>query len=1170
MATQGYSGYKGHDKIGADAIRGIQGVKGVAGTKGVRASIWHNNIEYEWDSDLNEYVHWVRKGNASIPMKLSEVKAKEKATAKAEGKNSPKHVKVPRAAFRRAMINLAKDYQHAQKKFEKTGDKRYAETAERIKDAMLKSFALVNIAKEDKKKQKEESNEKNDSQEQEDLTPDYLKDIVEENDRNETAPKFIYNGLTDSPEDLEKYKEHLKTLTDDELDNETPNLSNRWYELQLNWAQENKGNFPEDVYKELWGKYNVLLYDSMNKFYTLARSEAHEREKLGKWTAEASSSTPYIKIGYDYVMTDDEIEDYLEPIFSSPKTTSESLEPLKGMYADKAFKAFKEWEKQNKADIDDSEEYEFKKKIVLNELEDARKRFYNAVEKQQLTLTELSKISFAHHGFPPTKEGIQDYKEFLKTVPASEFENEEKNISKSFDKELAAWKKNASTYLSATEISDFFQNVVSSKYKQNEHKFMVALGEELLNRETAVKNALTGIHSGRLECSDKGIAEYKEYLTWQTESNLDINASQIAREAARLQLQFNYSNFLTSAPSALQDEYKQIAHDIISQYCDQYGKAVEAEKAARAKKNKKAGVKQKVIPFMPDVSFFPTDISEVEETDETLGGSTGAKLVKDANGNHYIMKRGNSPEHIVNEGFADAFYQAAGVKVPAFKMYDDNGTPVKLSTQLKNVTGLDDWWKNATEEQREEMRGKIRKDVAVDILMGNWDFIGDWDKNILIDEEGTPWRIDNGCSMGFRGQGGKKDRASWGEMFDDLFTMTGNSESIGNYIQSTIPTWLGKMRPLDIAKEINSRDWSEALKVFDQGDENRAVVEKRLEEARQLAERGEENEMYGRTEESTDELLAFSYQLCKDGLREALPKKIDLDENNYILGWKKAVGWLYHGNTTETLNGKTYGSLGEYLADKMGEEEYNAITTVDEQQGIGSYTAMSVARKLCVLKSQGFDCLDAKYKNFEEFYDDVRNHTDYYCGLDYSSQKDAFRKMFDDARQDPLDFERSCHVITQWDAVIQLTLENIEQEGVDRDNRTIFLCRTEDASIICDETGNRGVKPGERTFHRVGVCESHSHICPVAYLGTEITSLDVPWSRCHGIWYIQPGEIQNGVYTPKDDSAFKHTTENEVSVDSHGLPKVYVGKYDSSNPMKIKEVHKIHDDWKVQHPDEIV
>lgn len=577
--------------------------------------------------------------------------------------------------------------------------------------------------------------------------------------------------------------------------------------------------------------------------------------------------------------------------------------------------------------------------------------------------------------------------------------------------------------------------------------------------------------------------------------------------------------------------------------------------------------KKQVAEFSPDVSYFPNDVSDTKDTNVRLGGSTGAKMVEDENGNRFILKKGNSPEHLKSECFADAFYQAAGVKVPAFKLYDVNGEPVKLSAELKNAKSLDDWWKRASKKERDDMRNKLRQGYAADVLLGNWDVVGMGADNILIDEKGEPWRIDNGGSLKFRAQGAVKTDDQWGKYIDDLFTMTGNGSIIGANTSTTITQYYGPTRFLDLAKEINERDWTKALATLPP--DERKVVENRLEEVRQLAERGADAEHFGRTQESTDSMLAFSYQLSKDGLREALPQKVELNGSN-LGDWKNLDGWFYDGNVTRTLNGKNYDSFSEYIADKMGEDGFNFIGKANGDQGSDSYYDDSVTRKLCVLKTQGLDCTDPKYKTFDDFAQDVQN-AGYYCGLKNGTgypkdHWDTFSNKFDAARKNLQQFNSYYQAVNQYDAAVQLILENVELKNVDPKTRTYVICRTESDGILQSSPGVVGLpNPGERTYHKTGVCESHVRVKAFAFRGHNTTVVRVPFSRVHGLWMIERGKVSLGKYHPEQHAQYLGANENETGADTHGLPIVYVG---TDSP--VSESHKALAQWERNNPNLVV
>lgn len=155
-----------------------------------------------------------------------------------------------------------------------------------------------------------------------------------------------------------------------------------------------------------------------------------------------------------------------------------------------------------------------------------------------------------------------------------------------------------------------------------------------------------------------------------------------------------------------------------------------------------------------------------------LGGSTGAQLVEDpATGKQYVMKRGASPEHLLEEVNADAAYQALGVKVPAFKVYTQDGAPVKLAEFIPEARTLADIMRKGKPAEIDRLFKQLGEDFTADALLGNWDVVGLEFDNILVDKAGTAWRIDNGGSLRYRAQGARKRPEEFSADVTELETM---------------------------------------------------------------------------------------------------------------------------------------------------------------------------------------------------------------------------------------------------------------------------------------------------------------------------------------------------------------------------------------------------------------
>lgn len=198
-------------------------------------------------------------------------------------------------------------------------------------------------------------------------------------------------------------------------------------------------------------------------------------------------------------------------------------------------------------------------------------------------------------------------------------------------------------------------------------------------------------------------------------------------------------------------------------------------------------VEQVLVGKKPAGSTWPNSLDEVTKV-KGLGGSTGAQLVQDANGNLYVMKKGSNVDHIWSESAADKLYEGMGVDVPSHKMYGDT----KLARYIEGQT-LQQAQANDPATYNQAVK-KLQEGFAADALLGNWDVVGLNKDNILIDKAGKVWRIDNGGALEFRAQGAKKGSA-WGNTPGEIFTMR---------TKGTAASIFGSMSLSQIAQSIDS------------------------------------------------------------------------------------------------------------------------------------------------------------------------------------------------------------------------------------------------------------------------------------------------------------------------------------------------------------------------------
>lgn len=606
--------------------------------------------------------------------------------------------------------------------------------------------------------------------------------------------------------------------------------------------------------------------------------------------------------------------------------------------------------------------------------------------------------------------------------------------------------------------------------------------------------------------------------------------------------------------------------------------------------------------YQKDENGFPLDenfLSKLVVINDNPGGSTGAKIVQAPDGTKFVMKRPSEKggyAHLKNEYDANQFYSIMGATVPESKLFDKNpDNAVLLSKFIENGMSLGDWWQSnkSKPQELEKMKKKLREHFAVDVLLGNWDVVGQDADNILIDSNGTPYRIDNGGSMRFRAQGEKKQWEQWppkdyvdvkepdwnqSAYFDDVWTMTGNGKRIGLDIDSTIPKYFGECDVFEIIEDICSKNWKKAIQSLSEND--KSTIELRLEEARQLFKRGnryvniEDMSVFPR--ETMLKVLDYSYQMSKGGFRYAVAQQTT--PTSISKYGPSKVGWFNEaGNSTQTLtyksNVKDYKFIGDYLNDFIGDYCYDFIQESNYGQAGDSYDETSCLKKIYIARNNGLDIkkignkIDKDNGNFDDFIKECEKQG-YYVGGSSPEQLRSMKTAMGIVwkKNDKL-VNILCDGFLRNDAAMQLILENTPIVGADTDSGTITLIRTESEKILANSRGSMP-KEGERTYHKGGICESHSHIKTASPNSPYVTGVRVPFSRVHGLWFIQRKMSDTNDSYMNGNTMFLNPKENEITADTHNLPKIYLGdKTQYPNAAKVKAgIEK----YEKTHPDDSI
>jgi hypothetical protein len=470
----------------------------------------------------------------------------------------------------------------------------------------------------------------------------------------------------------------------------------------------------------------------------------------------------------------------------------------------------------------------------------------------------------------------------------------------------------------------------------------------------------------------------------------------------------------------------------------------------------KGGMPKVAAPKV-DAAGFPLDLKQLENV-RGLGGSTGAMLVKDPEtGTLFVMKRGNSAGHLLEETYADAAYKALGVNVPEFKVIYDNGAPVKLAKFIEGESLANLRYTDAKAYQKAIK--ELRKDFAADSVLGNWDVIGAGADNVLVTKDGKVYRIDNGGSLRYRAQGALK--TEFGKYVDEFWTLR-NAK-----VNSQTATVYGDLPYADIIKQSKTLEKQRAALLDAMPAELRATMAARLDVVKDLTKIHGTLKKDAFVEKYIENFSEHSIGLRKAGLVDALPKKLTVSgvtvfDENY-----KAWDNL-RGSNKDTMIGK----LANYMAKNGG--DYNVITYWSERQASDSWTGGAQATKY--------------------FYAKQRDKADAFWWKD---GKDAARAHYEGATAKLGDtYDKT---LTQWHAWNYEFMRNTKFANNNLSKGVVKLIRTENAEVLAM---NNLAKGTTGTIKR-GAIESTSVFQRVTVFGTETTTQLVPHHRIMGNYMFE-------------------------------------------------------------------
>lgn len=475
---------------------------------------------------------------------------------------------------------------------------------------------------------------------------------------------------------------------------------------------------------------------------------------------------------------------------------------------------------------------------------------------------------------------------------------------------------------------------------------------------------------------------------------------------------------------------------------------------------------------------FPDDPNKLALV-KTLGGSTGAELVRDSGGKLWVRKRGDSPEHVREEVHADLAYRAAGCHVPAVHLYETNRGPVKLAEYIEGID-LGKLRRNDPAAYAKAIE-QARQGFAADALMGNWDVAGASFDNVKLGTDGTLYRIDNGGSLRFRAQGARKADDLWDQFPTELWSLR-DRRFANNHAM------FGSLKASEIGPMIRSLQSRRKAILEALPEDLRATVSARLEQMRDVA-RTYETFLGDKFKDGyADEIGRHQIGLRKDGIVDSLATKLSRDcSNSASPRVENNIEW---GGLRGPNSAVAY--LHDYIRRLGGDPAVIEIWT--ESQGGSSGSAYSKALKWMLVRDREMDPKDFYWKGGET----------------------AARKAYEEVvRRHGEEVFRTSMIAMH--AFTREYLERTDFPNKDQARGTIRLVRNEGSDVIKALNLRRHTTTQRIKIESVESCSIH----PTAFGHDVGTSQDVPIHRVLATyWRARNADGSRGAFLGDGENEF--------------------------------------------------